>query len=132
VSKKNKTEPDEQTDALLASVAELSGVIRSKDEAPAVLQGQVDSQAVMLAEAEELLAQSAALVQEIPELPICPPIASPGREMGLDEAIQVLKDNGFKILTEVKIEDCKDESGQRRRSFRNQGRYEVALVLNKG
>ena len=132
MSKKNKTEPNDQADALLASVAELSSIVRSKDEALAVLQGQVEHLAILLAESEELLALGAALAQEIPETTLLQPIAPLAREMDLDEAIQVLKDNGFKIFTEVKIEDCKDESGQRLRSFRNQGRYEVALVLNKG
>ncbi len=116
MSKKTKTVPDEQTVGLLASVAELAGVVRTKDEALSVLQAIVDQQAERIAE----LVESAVA-----------PVSTttvPGKIGTLDEAIMVLRAHGFQVLTEVKVEAGIDESGQRLRTFRNPSRYEFALV----
>lgn len=58
-----------------------------------------------------------------------PPAGGQDRnDLTLEQAIQVLKDNGFVVLLDVKIEDCREEDGKSRRSFMRSGRYDVAIV----
>lgn len=120
MSKKTTTCTADQLSSLLASVDELAWVVRSKDEALAVLQALVDQQAERIADLVEFAAA-----------PVAPAAQQAERIADLNEAILVLKSNGFEILTEVKVEAGTDESGQRLRTFRNPGRYEVALVLKR-
>lgn len=44
-------------------------------------------------------------------------------------ALNLLCKRGFKVYTEVKVEDVKELDGVRHRTFRNQGRYDLALML---
>ncbi len=44
-------------------------------------------------------------------------------------ALQLLVQRGFEVFTEVRVEDVKELNGTRHRTFRNQGRYDLALML---
>jgi len=47
-----------------------------------------------------------------------------------EQALAVLQARGFKAFTEAKLEDVRElETGRRRRTFRNQGRYDLVLAL---
>jgi len=47
------------------------------------------------------------------------------------DALAVLSKRGFRPYTEAKLEDVKELSGRRHRTFRNQGRYDLILALKK-
>ena len=91
------------------SVDQLVGVIATKDQALSDKDDQIASLKLKLEDAQDVK-------------------ASPSTLDGLEGAVNVLRDNGFTVFTEVKIEDCKEEDGQRARSFRRSGRYDVAIV----
>ena len=50
----------------------------------------------------------------------------PGNSNGdqLENAVNVLRGEGFTVYTDAKITDCREEDGARHRSFRHRGRYE--------
>ncbi len=48
------------------------------------------------------------------------------------EAIAVLVRNGFSAFTEAKLDDVRElDTGRRRRTFRNQGRYDLVLAVKR-
>jgi hypothetical protein len=46
-------------------------------------------------------------------------------------AIDQLLGRGFKAFAEAKMEDVRELDGKRRRTFRNEGRYDFVLALKK-
>jgi len=46
-------------------------------------------------------------------------------------ALALLTRRGFAVLTEAKIDDVKTLDGNRHRTFKNQGRYDLILALKK-
>ncbi|MEE4112714.1 MAG: hypothetical protein V2I40_07860 [Desulfobacteraceae bacterium] len=47
------------------------------------------------------------------------------------EALALLEKRGFQAFTEVKLEDVRELSGKRRRTFSHRGRYDLILALRK-
>jgi hypothetical protein len=46
-------------------------------------------------------------------------------------ALSLLVSRGFKVFTEGKLGDVRELDGSRRRTFRNEGRYDLILALKK-
>ncbi len=46
-----------------------------------------------------------------------------------DFASQSLQNHGWQPLLDVKIGDCREPNGKRRRTFKNRGRYTAALLF---
>lgn len=47
------------------------------------------------------------------------------------EALELLDASGFKIFMEAKLEDVREITGRRHRTFRNEGRYDLVAALKK-
>jgi len=47
------------------------------------------------------------------------------------KAIGVLEKEGWKLFVDTKIEESGEKDGKRRRTFRNEGRYQLVLAQKK-